>query len=63
MSPFVIGSPDTVRHKLVDRIRAADLDGVMFIFPDYIADQKYFAERVLPGIRDDLVSARVENVA
>jgi hypothetical protein len=35
----------------------------VFVFPDYIADQKYFAERVLPGIRGDLASARTEKVA
>ena len=54
MTPMIAGSPETLRRKLVETVRSAELDGVMFIFPDFIEDQKFFGERVLPGLRDEL---------
>jgi pyrimidine oxygenase len=54
MTPVVTGSADSLRRKIVDTIQTADLDGMMFIFPDFIADQKFFGQRVLPGVKRDL---------
>lgn len=53
----VVGSADTLRRKIVDTLRTADLDGIMLVFPDFIEDQRFFGERVLPGIREDLQAA------
>ncbi|MBV8535647.1 MAG: LLM class flavin-dependent oxidoreductase [Alphaproteobacteria bacterium] len=57
MSSVISGSADTLRRALVNKIRTADLDGVMFMFPDFIEDQRFFGERVLPDVRHDLKSA------
>jgi pyrimidine oxygenase len=53
MTPVLSGSPATLRRKIGDTIRGADLDGMMFIFPDFIEDQKFFGEQVLPELRRD----------
>ncbi|HEX9461923.1 MAG TPA: LLM class flavin-dependent oxidoreductase [Alphaproteobacteria bacterium] len=54
MTSFAIGSADSLRRRIVKTIRGAELDGMMFMFPDYIEDQRFFGERVLPGIRHEL---------
>ncbi len=54
MTAVAAGSPENLRQKIAETIRAADLDGMMFIFPDFIADQRFFGERVLPDLRADL---------
>jgi pyrimidine oxygenase len=54
MTAVVIGSAESLRHQIVETVRAADLDGMMLMFPDYIEDQRFFGEQVLPGVRKDL---------
>lgn len=54
MTPLMSGSPATLRRKIGELIRDADLDGMMFIFPDFIEDQRFFGEHVLPGLRADM---------
>lgn len=54
MSSVVSGSAETLRAKLAQTVRAGNLDGVLFMFPDFIEDQRYFGEQVLPGLRKDL---------
>jgi pyrimidine oxygenase len=53
MTMVLAGSPATLRRKIADSIRNADLDGMMFIFPDFIADQEFFGAEVLPGLREE----------
>jgi pyrimidine oxygenase len=47
----IAGSAERIQHQIVETIRTADLDGMMLIFPDFIEDQRFFGERILPGIR------------
>jgi pyrimidine oxygenase len=46
--PPIVGSPETIAHKLVDMIEANDFDGVQFIFMDYVKDLEYFGREVVP---------------
>jgi pyrimidine oxygenase len=56
MSGRVCGSPDTLRQRLEETIRTADLDGMMLIFPDYIPDLEAFGRDVLPKLRQSFAS-------
>lgn len=51
MTPFLAGSPATVAEKLIILIEESKLDGVMLVFPDYLAGMPLFAEEVMPRIR------------
>jgi pyrimidine oxygenase len=53
MAAVVHGSAETLRRRIGETIRAGDLDGMMLMFPDFIEDQRFFGERVLPGVRSD----------
>ena len=55
MSTVVSGSATTLRRKIVETVRTAQFDGIMFMFPDFIDDQRILGECVLPGVREDLV--------
>jgi alkanesulfonate monooxygenase SsuD/methylene tetrahydromethanopterin reductase-like flavin-dependent oxidoreductase (luciferase family) len=55
MTAVVCGSAATLRRQLAETIHAAELDGLMLVFPDFIEDQKFFGEQVLPDLRRDLV--------
>jgi len=48
---YVTGSPDTVAGHIRDVVETAELDGLMLIFPDYLADMPVFGEAVLPSLR------------
>jgi pyrimidine oxygenase len=52
MSGRVAGSPETLYQRINETIRAADLDGMMLIFPDYVADLEMFGRDVLPKLRE-----------
>jgi pyrimidine oxygenase len=52
MSGRIIGSAETVTRRLVEMIEYCDLDGIMLIFPDYLASMPVFARDIMPRIRD-----------
>jgi pyrimidine oxygenase len=49
---YVTGSPETVAAHIRSVVDTAGLDGLMLIFPDYLADLPVFGERVLPLLRE-----------
>jgi pyrimidine oxygenase len=51
MTPRLIGSPATIADQSIALMEQAELDGLMLIFPDYLADIPIFADQVLPKIR------------
>lgn len=51
MTPRIVGAPERVAAEAISLMEAAELDGLMLIFPDYLADMKVFAAEVLPKIR------------
>ncbi|AXH34200.1 LLM class flavin-dependent oxidoreductase [Humibacter sp. BT305] len=48
---YVTGSPERVADHIATVVETADLDGLMLIFPDYLADMPLFGEAVLPALR------------
>ncbi|WP_028649303.1 LLM class flavin-dependent oxidoreductase [Nocardiopsis sp. CNT312] len=52
-APFVTGSPDTVTKRVRELVAAAELDGLMLIFPDYEADLEAFGEQIMPRLRTE----------
>jgi pyrimidine oxygenase len=48
---YVAGSPQTVATEILRLVDAADLDGLMLIFPDYLTDLPAFGRSVLPLLR------------
>lgn len=44
----VAGSPHTIAEQLADMIEHADLDGAVFIMPDFIGDLRVIGEEILP---------------
>ena len=51
MSAHIIGAPDTVGRRVIEILERCDLDGMMLIFPDYLASMPIFAREILPQIR------------
>ena len=51
MTPHVLGTPETVIERLTEIFEKTSLDGLMLIFPDYIASLPIFGEKVLPVLR------------
>jgi pyrimidine oxygenase len=51
MAARLIGSAETVTRRLIEMLDVCQLDGMMLIFPDYLAGIPLFAEKVLPHIR------------
>jgi len=51
MSARLIGSADTIARQMIEILEQCDLDGMMLIFPDYLAGIPLFAEKILPRIR------------
>jgi pyrimidine oxygenase len=51
MTPHVLGSPETVIERLSEIFEQTSLDGLMLIFPDYLASLPVFGEKVLPLLR------------
>lgn len=52
MSARIIGSPDSVSRRMEELLEGCDLDGMMLIFPDYIAAMPVFARDIMPRLRD-----------
>lgn len=50
-TPYVTGSAATVAERVLEIVEAAELDGLMLIFPDYLAGLPMFGETVLPTLR------------
>jgi pyrimidine oxygenase len=46
----VAGSPDTIAEQLADMIEHADLDGAVFIMPDFIGDLRVLGEDIVPNL-------------
>jgi pyrimidine oxygenase len=51
MTETVIGSPATCGEKIEAFVTDCELDGLMMIFPDYVAGLTMFGEGILPGLR------------
>jgi len=51
MSAKIIGSAQTVANRLIELIEKCDLDGIMLIFPEYLAGMQVFAREILPQLR------------
>ncbi|GAB7045119.1 LLM class flavin-dependent oxidoreductase [Catenuloplanes indicus] len=51
---YVTGRPETITEHITHIMTAAELDGLMLIFPDYHADLPPFGESVLPALRRSL---------
>lgn len=51
MSTHLVGSPATIADRMIEMLGGCDLDGMMLIFPDYIAGVPRFATEVMPAIR------------
>jgi pyrimidine oxygenase len=55
---YVTGAPERVTEHIATVVERAELDGLMLIFPDYLADMPVFGEAVLPELRRLDVGAR-----
>jgi pyrimidine oxygenase len=51
MTETVIGSPATCGDAIGNFVADCELDGLMLIFPDYVAGLTMFGEAILPGLR------------
>ena len=51
MSSRIIGSADSVAKRMIEVIEKCALDGMMLIFPDYLASMPVFADEIMPKIR------------
>ena len=51
MTPRVTGSAETVAARLIELIESCELDGLMLVFPDYLASMPVFATEIMPRIR------------
>ena len=49
--PYVAGSATTLATEIRRLVAAAELDGLMLIFPDYLVDLPVFGRTVLPQLR------------
>lgn len=52
MTPHVLGTPATVAEQLGDLLEESGIDGLMLIFPDYVAALPVFGAEVLPALRE-----------
>ena len=46
----VAGSPETIAEQLADMIEHADIDGAVFIMPDFIDDLTVLGEQIVPAL-------------
>ena len=51
MAAHVIGSADTITKRLIELLDHCALDGLMLIFPDYLAAMPVFAREIMPRLR------------
>lgn len=52
MTAHIHGSPATILRKLSELLTMSGTDGLMLIFPDYIADLPIFGAQILPALRE-----------
>jgi pyrimidine oxygenase len=52
MGPPVAGPAAFVADRIEEACREGDLDGVMLEMPDYLEDQRWIGEQVLPILRE-----------
>jgi pyrimidine oxygenase len=52
MTPYVLGTPETVIERLSEIFEKTSLDGLMLIFPDYLSALPVFGQSVLPVLRE-----------
>ncbi|CAN5330481.1 LLM class flavin-dependent oxidoreductase [soil metagenome] len=46
----VMGSPSTIIEQLADMIENADVDGAVFIMPDFVSDLAVLGEEIMPAL-------------
>ena len=51
MTSRLAGTPESLSEQIIGTLKAADLDGMMLIFADYIGDLRTVGEEVLPVVR------------
>lgn len=51
LSSVIAGSPETLVERIAGTLDAANLDGMMLIFPDYDEDLTRFGTEILPALR------------
>lgn len=51
MAARLIGSAETLAQRIIEMLEVSELDGMMLIFPDYLAGIPRFAAEILPRIR------------
>jgi pyrimidine oxygenase len=51
MARAMVGSPETVKNKLIEMLDATEMDGVMINFADYEQGLTLFGEHILPALR------------
>ena len=56
-------SPDRLESRLIELIESCELDGIMLIFPDYLASMPVFADEIMPKIRDRFPEAGLAHAA
>jgi pyrimidine oxygenase len=54
MSSKLVGSCDSITRQIIDTIHTAQIDGMMLIFPDFVADLQVFGTQILPQVRTAL---------
>lgn len=57
MSHTAIGSVATCKQQIAELIEECELDGVMLIFPDYVAGLTTFGRDILPGLKTQFAAA------
>ena len=55
MSHTAVGTPETCTEQIRSLIKECELDGVMFIFPDYVEGLTMLGKEILPQLRAELV--------
>jgi pyrimidine oxygenase len=53
MTQTVVGSPATCAAKIEAFLRDCDIDGLMFIYDDYLQGLRVTGEKILPQLRKD----------
>jgi pyrimidine oxygenase len=59
-TPHLMGTARGVTERLCDMLEESQIDGLMLIFPDYLAGMPIFGAEVLPALRERFPSVRRE---
>ena len=52
MTSVIAGTPRMIERQIGETLEAAELDGMMLVFPDYVEDLRIFGTEILPGLRE-----------